>query len=208
MEHSSEISVRACQGNSAKSGVIADVIPAIEGLGVLAHGATLAAAEIIAKDGLSRQGRLRMHFYDCDMGVGVPNADGKSTRLIRSDYRRSRGEMRKYGNSSIPCARRSDPISWDTWHHTAGVLFMCTQTTGLRSVVVSNRPSSECAKRARFPIACESSERRREWTSAAKIRGCHVHTHPTARGIKPECRAKSRCTGPRKINAKTRSLGR
>ena len=83
IEQSSEIAVRACQGHSAKSGIRDYVLPVIEGLGVLMHGATLSAAKQIAKEGFPRQGRFHIHFYECDMG-GKP--------LIRKERVRASSE--------------------------------------------------------------------------------------------------------------------
>ena len=60
--------IRAPHGHSASVGVADDVLPLAGDLVTIAHGTTSADAQSIVHDGISRAGRLRIHFYEIDLG--------------------------------------------------------------------------------------------------------------------------------------------
>ena len=168
MELTNDISVRACQCHSAKYGVRDDVLPATEGLGVLMHGTSLSAAKQIAQEGLCRQDRLHIHFYECDLG-GNPLSSRESVRgsseviIIVSEekcenlgivfYRAPNGVILSAGLSGITpsgrflCVRRLPcyEVLWSQltrgWHARSDPNFP-TQPRG-NTIVKIGPPSSE-----------------------------------------------------------------
>ena len=58
--------IRCAQGHSVGSGVRSNCLPVTTTLEYVVHGTTFEAAAQIVESGLSRQERLRIHFYECD----------------------------------------------------------------------------------------------------------------------------------------------
>ena len=67
MEGRTTVAVRASQWHSAASGVADDILPVAEVVATFAHGATLEAALSIAHEGISKAGRVHVHFYESDL---------------------------------------------------------------------------------------------------------------------------------------------
>ena len=71
--------IRCTQGHSVWSGVRPDCLPVVTNLEYVAHGESQEAVQSIARDGLSRCARLRVHFYEC----------GRHGRLLGNESIRS-----------------------------------------------------------------------------------------------------------------------
>ena len=67
MNDRATVAIRASQGHIEKSGAADDVLPVAEDLMTIIHGTTLAADRSIVHDGLSKAGRLHVHFYESDL---------------------------------------------------------------------------------------------------------------------------------------------
>ena len=67
MKDQKTTAIRACQGHSTSSGVADDSLPIAEGLTTLIHGTTYKAARKIVQEGISKMGRLHVHFYESDL---------------------------------------------------------------------------------------------------------------------------------------------
>ena len=67
MKDNETVAIRAAQGHSAKYGVGEDALPVAEDLMTIIHGTTLAAAKSIVHEGISKAGRLHVHFYESDL---------------------------------------------------------------------------------------------------------------------------------------------
>ena len=72
--------IRAAQGHGEASGVADDVLPVAGNLMTLVHGTTLTAAKSIVHSGISRSGRLHVHFYEIDL-EGRPVSSTPMVRL-------------------------------------------------------------------------------------------------------------------------------
>ena len=81
MKDRSTVAIRAAQGHSMQSGVAEDALPVAEGLMAIIHGTTLAAAKSIAHEGISKAGRMHVHFYESDM-EGRPVATVPRAKLV------------------------------------------------------------------------------------------------------------------------------
>ena len=74
------VAVRASQGHIEASGVADDVLPVVEGLVTIAHGETLDASHSIVHEGISKSGRLHVHFYESDP-EGMPIRSAPPVRM-------------------------------------------------------------------------------------------------------------------------------
>ena len=78
MADQTAVALRAAQWHIGASAAAGNVLPVDEYLFAIAHGTTLHAAHTIVHEGISRSGRMRVHFYEIDM-------EGRPDPLCRGD---------------------------------------------------------------------------------------------------------------------------
>ena len=80
MQDQTTVAISASQGHCASRGVACDMLPVAEDLVTAIHGETLAAAHSISHNGISKDGRLHIHFYESDLD-GRPTVCAPPIRL-------------------------------------------------------------------------------------------------------------------------------
>ena len=122
--------IRASQCHSESPGAADDILPAAEDLLTISHGTSLQAEKPIAHGGISKDERLRIHFYEGDLEgraaqniprpkliseVIVVASAAKCDRLGMVSYKAPRGAILKPGIHGVctgimhsACAATSD----------------------------------------------------------------------------------------------------